>query len=527
MKRSWTTWESAAAIWGGLAVASAFAALASSSQAAPFVAVAIFRPITFVAVCLSACLVLAVVLRQRAESAWTEVMRVFPLALGIGVLVSCVGVWNDGSGSVPTALRDAVLFVFTLGIYPTTIGPLALMRGAVLALAVLLAVRAWRSQPSRGRAVVVGVVTWVSGAVILSVQSWMAAIAAAGRGLSLVNADDAMRALGAVHTDSFWSNFQADRFFAGVGRQLDTGVSLSSSAILFLVCLALAAALAWRIQPWSRFSVIRRFAGRLLSADSFASLVLVSACVAGVFVGLRGQRFSWTALDVASLLVLLATFKSCFVFWSLGREIENLSLDEREHPDYPLPSGLASVDDVQSARAFLLLVALVGGALLGWPVLISVLSFVAIGVFGSASVSGWMRHCIGKPVLVGIMAATWVLAGGLFASRTTMIPLHLGRFALAWAAIAVAVIALPSVLDMARRAATGWKGWLPFLLIAAAGLFVSATFVLPVVLAALAILLVAGFVLRDSVRFWRTYAVLGLVAFGWIATCAALVATKA
>jgi hypothetical protein len=296
---------------------------------------------------------------------------------------------------------------------------------------------------------------------------------------------------------------------------------------VFLVCLALAAALAWKIQPWSRFGVIRRFAGRLLAADAFASLFLVSACAAGVLAGLHGQRISWTSLDIASLLVLIVTFKSCLASWILGREIDNLPQDEREHPGYPLPSGLASVDDVRSVRAFLFLVAIVGGALLGWPVLISVLSFIAIGVFGSASVSGWMRHPAGKAIFVGILAICSALAGGLFASRTPMIPLHLGRFALAWAALAVAAVALPSVSDISRRAASGWKRWLPFGLIAAAGLFVSATFILPVALAALAILLVACFILRDCERFWRTYAVLSLVAYGWIATCAALVAARA
>jgi len=524
MKRSWTPWESAALLWGGTAAASALVAAASSTMTAPFVAVALDRPIAFVAVCIAACLAASGILRQRAESAWTDVMRSFPIALSIGVLVSCIGVWNDGSGSAATALRDAFLFIFTFGMVPVSIGPVALMRGTVLALAILLAVRAWRSQPSRGRAVAVGAVTWVAGALILTVQSWMAAIASAGRSLPLAHAEDAMRALGAIHTDSFWSNFQADRFFAGIGHQLETAVSLSSSSVVFLVCLALAAAVAWKIQPWSRFGVLRRFAGRILAADAFASLFLISACAAGVLAGLHGQRISWTSLDIASLLVLIVTFKSCLVSWILGREIGNLPQDEREHPDYPLPSGLASVDDVRSVRAFLLLVAIVGGALLGWPVLIAVLTFIAIGVFGSVSVSGWMRTPVGTALLVGILAVCSALAGGLYASRTPMIPLHLGRFALAWAALAIAAVALPAVLGISRRAASGWKRWLPFFLIAAAGLFVSAVLQLQVALAALAILIVVFFVLRDRERFWRTYAVLGLVAYGWVVTCAAIIA---
>lgn len=522
MRRSWNPAASAVAVWGGAVAASALAAIASG-QAPTVIAAVIARPIILAAACLFACLAASLILRQRADSAWSDIMRMLPAALGVGVLASWLGVWNDGSGAIPLAPGQAAIFALTAGLFPMKIGPEALLRFAVLALAVLLAVSAWRTQPSRARAVLAGVAAWIGGALVLLVRSWMAVFAAAVRGLAISNPEDAMRALGAIHANSYWSNFQADRFFAGVGRQFETAVALSSSAVLVIVCVALLATLAARIQPWARRGVIRALAARLLAMESFASLLFASALAAGFASGLRGTRIAWTALDAVAVFLLAIAFISWFAFRAFGREVETLSADERSHPERPLPSGLVSVDDVRMLRGALLSVAVVSGVLLGWPVLLAFAALAAIEEIASAS--GRAANPWGRGATVAASAALLVLVGGLFAARTPQFPFHLGRLTIAWAAVAAAVAVLPAARDFVR-AASGRKTWLPFLLVAAAGSIAGLALRLPVAFAALALLLVCLFVARSRENIWRIFAVFGLIVFGWIVTAASVMTVR-
>ncbi|MFA5901449.1 MAG: hypothetical protein WC829_20295, partial [Hyphomicrobium sp.] len=418
------------------------------------------------------------------------------------------------------AAGQAVSFILTAGLFPMKVGPEALVRFTVLALAVLAVVSAWRSQLSRVRAILAGVVVWACGAFILLVQSWLAMSVAAVRGLAIANPEDAMRALSAIHTNAHWSNFQADRFFAGIGRQFDAAVSLSSSAILVLVCAAILAALAMRTQPWTRRGVILALIARLFVMEDFASIVSASALTAGFVAGLHGTRFAWTALDVVAVLLLVGAFKAWFMFRAFGREIETLPTDERSHPERPLPSGLVSVDDFRMLRAVSLAFAVVSGVLLGWPVLLALAALIAVDEISSAA--GWSADPWRRGAAVASSAALLVAVGGLSAVRSPQFPLHLGRLAIAWAVVAAAIAVLPAIRDVAR-AASGWKGWLPFLTVAAAGTAASLALRLPVVFAALALLLVCLFIMRSREDIWRRFAVFGLITFGWIATVASVI----
>ncbi|MFH1077847.1 MAG: hypothetical protein V1745_01015 [Patescibacteria group bacterium] len=521
-RASSSPYASIATVWGSVVTGSLVIALQASQQVPSLLTVVVQRPIAIAVALLAACLCATVVLRRSFADVWADALRALPLATGIGVLVSWIGVWNDGSGAIPTSLADALRFVATASVLPASIGPDAFVRTVLLVSVVSLAVRAWRSRPSHVRPVAVGLVAWIVGASVLLVQTWMAFASAVARDLPLAHAEDAMRALGASHMDAYWSSFQADRFFAGVGRQLETSTLLSSSSLLYLVGILLILLVAFTSSCWSRRDVRRALLGRIFAADTFASVVLLSAVICGVIAGSMAQRRTWTALDAVPFVLLAVVAFAWTARFLLGREIDRLPTDKMSHPERPLASGLVTVEDVRSTIEVLSVVAVVGATLLGWPVLLTVL---ALTVLGEAS-SAWMRSPWGRGISYGAFAAFMVAAGGLVSSRTVRFPYLLERFEVTWAVVAASVPILAIAAVVASHAASGWKRFLPFGVVGLVGCVIAAAARLPIALAALALVLLVLYRFRKHQDIWRTYALFGLFAYGWAVTAAALLVMR-
>ncbi|MBU1348633.1 hypothetical protein KJ781_01030 [Patescibacteria group bacterium] len=508
---------SIAAIWGSIITGSLVIALQDSHQAPSFLVVVVQRPVAVAVALLAACLCASAVLRRTFKDAWTDAMRMLPLATGIAIFVSWIGVWNDGSGTVPTSLKDGLLFIATVGVVPLSIGPDAFVRTIILVSALGIAYRAWHSGPSRVRPVVAGVFAWIVGALALLVQTWMAFAISVARDLPLAHAEDAMRALGVVHTNAYWSNFQADRFFAGVGKQLETSALLSSSSVLYLVgILLLLVAFLW--SSWSRSGMRSALFRRILTGDTYASLVLTSAALCGLYVAdIISRRHGWNTIDAVPIAIFLIAASGWIVRFLLGRELDRLPTDRISHPERPLASGLVTEEEVRSARDVLSVATLVGATLLGWPVL---LAFLALTILGEAS-SAWMRSPLGRGAAYGAFAAFLVAAGGLVISRTAQYPYLLDRFEIVWAVIAASAPILAIAAVIAGHATVGWRRVLPFGVVALVGVCLATVLRLPVVLAPLALLLLILYRVRERKDIWRTYAFFGLLLVGWVASVAA------
>ncbi|MCI0479912.1 hypothetical protein L0Y59_05185, partial [Candidatus Uhrbacteria bacterium] len=486
---------SVVAIWGSVIAGSLIVALQASQQIPTFLTVAVARPISVAVGVIGAVLVASVVLRRPFGGIWTEMMRFLPFAAGFGIVVSWLGIWNDGSGAIPTSAKDGLLFVATAGAFPVAIGPDAFVRTFVLTSVVAIAVKGFRSGASWGRAVVAGVSAWVAASLALLVQTWMALGSSIVRDLPLVHAEDAMRALGASHMDAYWSTFQADRFFAGVGKQLETSVLLSSSALLFLVGVVLVGIVAVRSASPTDRDFRRLLIRKTFGADAYASLYLLSAAVCGVIVGSMAQRRVWTALDVVPLIVFGTVTAAWILRFLLGREADRMS-SAGEGSD---PGRLAAAESIRPARDILTAVVMVGALLLGWPVLVAAVALTALGEAASA----WMRSPLGRGATYGIFAAFAVASGGLVASRSMRFPFQLDRFDLAWAMVAASVPTLALAHVIASHAPSGWRRALPFGVVGLVGVAAAAILRLPVALAPLALLLLVLYRFRHRVEIWR------------------------
>lgn len=495
--------------WGAAVIAGLLASILTSARLPTLIEAVVMRPLQIVALAIVATLSVSVFARFRFDQAWQEVITALPLALALAVVLSWFGVWNDGSGTVALSLGDAMAFVFTLGAIPTALGPEIVVRGTAVALAIILAVRVVRRRAGAGSAAMTFVAAWIPAALLLLTQTWIAQVASWFRESPILNSLDALRVLGMIHTNSYWSNFQADRFFAGIGQQLETGIALSSSAAVFLVgCAALKLAL-FRLSPWNRPGVLMAL-GRRLAGAPF--LLFVSPLAVGLLIGFRSQRIAWNGLDVIAILVLIVVFAAWFVQWMFGRDLEDLSKDEREHPERPLPSGVVRPDELEGLREVLVCVAVIGAFLLGWPVLLVTLALLGLGWIASSAGFGWAQSRRDRVLVWAAMSSGLVIMGGAFAVRSSIVPTGLFPLAVAWAAVTATVFLVRLYpLNPAKPLNTP-------AMVAAAGILVALILKTPIVIALVALLLIGQFFLQKNPENWRRYAFLSLLAFGWIAT---------
>lgn len=385
-----------------------------------FLIAVILRPLFLIVFALCIVLVIGLVLHVRVDELWTKVIKVLPAALLIGLLLSLTGIWNDGSGTTALPLKDAGVFILTLGIFPLKAGLEILVRGASVGLVVLVALNLYRQHFKLMRLVVASVLAWVAGSVCLLVQTWLAYFSAAANHLTIMHSQDAVQALGWLHMNTQWTNYQADRFFTGVGKQLETGIVLSSSSILFLLACAFGLLLLSKVQPYARSGVAKALIRRLLPA-SYVQALPVVALVGGLVAGWSSARWSWSALDYVALALLLVAF----IAWSSIRtycdDLKNIRRDEEKFPNRPLPAGLIRPDELTDLCRILLPVMLVASFLLGWPVFLAALALLAVDYTFSA-----IRFQPAEKVIAFaknmLFIALLVVLGGIFVTRTAFLP---------------------------------------------------------------------------------------------------------
>lgn len=409
--------ESAAYIWGLVIVGSALVTLAASRRIP-----SLFEAVATRGIFLSAstlCIATALSIRSRASTFlfWQRILRALPIAVAFGVLISVFGIWNDGSGALAIPPGGALVFLFSLGIFPVPYGPEAFLRAIVAAMSVTLAVNAYVSEKKLKKAAFVGIIAWFSGAIPLLMQSAMAAVGARASSFPLTHTQDTLRALGALHANSYWSFFQSERFFVSIGRQLEYGALLSSTAIAFLLICACLAFLFFRSSPWNR-SEIRRAAFRELFYKKEAALFL-AALVSGTALGMSSVGWPWNGLSFVALFVMAVCAVSWYAHSSFSDEIYNrLS-----------PFGLVQIDDVHAVKTALALIAITAAFLLGWPALF----FVSALFMAAFSTRGAL---VEKPLI----SAFLVGLGSAFGTRQAQLPAEAMGAALLFAAISAAMI---------------------------------------------------------------------------------------
>lgn len=508
-RRSWSPVASVALIWSSMAMLSLLVSIFTSASLPTFVETLISRPLQILAIALVASLSLSFFLRTRMEQQWQEIVSALPIALVGGFVLSFLKIWNDGSGTTALTFPKALTFLFTLGALPTALGPEIILRGTAFSLAVFLAWRAWKNTSTIVSILKTFFLIWIPSALMLLVHTWMALFASVWRVYPVQHSLDAERVLGLVHTNSYWSNFQSDRFFSGVGNQLNVSLALSSSAIVFLLIICFLILTLIRLSPWNRPGVMIALLKRLIGAQLF---IFLSPLLIGLWIGLSAVRVNWNVLDVVALIVLVIVFLAWAIAWSFGRDIEDLTKDEREHPDRPLPAGVVRPDELEGFREVLMIIAVVGSVLLGWPVLLVILSLFGVGWISSSAGFGWMQSGRDRILIWAFFAASLVLMGGAFAVRSALMPDKIFPQVLSWG---IVVMAIKLTRYFPPDPAKPLKSFIPAAL---GGLFVAWVLQAPIVLAFLALMLLGLYFLQKNPIKWRTYVLFYLLAFGWVAS---------
>ena len=408
-RKIWSVSESAAWICGSVIVGSALVTIGTSRRITSLFEAVITRGVFLTAALLFILIALSLRSRTSWPLVWARILRILPFAILFGVIISALGIWNDGSGALALPPSGVLAFFVTLGAVPVPFGPEAFLRGTVAFMAVALATLAYFSDRRIASALYTVVVAWIFGAVPLLIQSAMALIGARSSSFPLVHSQDALRALGAMHTNSYWSNFQSERFFVGIGRQLESGALLSSTAIAFLLASVSLVVLFFWTKPWNR-SEIRRTAFRELIMQTETGL-FAAAIICGIWLGISSAGWSWNGLDFVALMLLFVCVGSWYVHRSFSNDVGSLRDDETRRPWRLLPAGIIQVDDVHSARTILLLLAITAAMLLGWPVLFFLLAIFSVP-FATRVV--WIERPLLAALLVGLGAA--------FGTRQALLP---------------------------------------------------------------------------------------------------------
>lgn len=401
-RSSSTFWSDIGLLWGGLLVAAFVTDLVRRAPLSPYRDVIISQSFPFLAAL--CCIVAVTVLLGRLlwDDVWKGMVAIAPAIWLVAAVIASVGPWNDGSGSIALAPADVGLFVITGGILPFGLGPEAVVRLAAILFSITVGILASRRGLATPRALLITIVGWIAACIPLLAQSWIAFASALFRDLPLQHALDASRALGVVLANSYWSNFQADRFFSGIGNQVDIAASFAAAAL----CVIFVAAMLFAMNARAIVSVMREFIAR-------ETLLVLSPVAAGFLIGLRGLRWSWNGIDILSVLLgCLAVGTS--IVWSKTR------LNRKEIADVSL------------------LLALVSGLLVGWPVLALL---VALFVLGRASEMPMrvLRESLSAGLLVAI--------GGSVAVRSAILPPAIFDMVILWAVLTALLLGFQKKID--------------------------------------------------------------------------------
>jgi hypothetical protein len=411
--------------------------------------------------------------KERTPLAITYTVRLLGWSGVIAVMLSFVGLWNDGRYYTLLTPPWALLSIASFGLLPFKMGPIALVRflPAVFSVGVFLRLR--HPMRSVAKAAIAAVIVYLPFAFSLHALSWIGGIFSALRSDVLSTPADVFRVLVSAQADGYWIRAQPERFFAPIGRQGENSFFGIQAAILFLCVTATLCVLAVRT-----IRSMDRIGKRLLARST---VLLGVAAVLGFGSGSMTHGPSMSYSDVIAVWVFLVVGIAWLLWQRFSWDIARLTDDERERPHLPIPSGAISINDAELIRDGTLGVSILGSFLLGWPVFLSLgcattVSILAQRVSFASGKSRWLATslaagltvaCFGASALavavrdatepewaIRFLLAAAVLIAGEWALRHSIQPV-LSR--LRQAGLACAVMAFALVL--ARQQAS----WLLFL----------------------------------------------------------------
>ncbi|MFH1621356.1 MAG: hypothetical protein ABIB04_04725 [Patescibacteria group bacterium] len=310
--------------------------------------------------------------RERSTDVVSGACALVLIGASIGIIASFFKIWNDGSSYLILSPYEAWLNIISFGLYPTRFGSLVQIRFLPLVVFLGLGIFLSRSGVSKAK-------SWLySGGAYLTLifsYNFMSLIAWLGsRSLSqtVSTTADTFRVLVRLHSISYWSQSQLDRFLLPIGRQAESTLLMTHASIIFLITTALLILIF--------IKSIRVPTGLVKRISTKNSVLWVLPVAIGVSLSLtsQGPRTSYT--DVLALIIFIIVILSWIAWWRFGRDMDNLAQDELHQVDLPLPRGEVSLQDLESIRNVLLTVCLFGAWILGWPVF--------LGIF-SASIAMW------------------------------------------------------------------------------------------------------------------------------------------
>ena len=403
-------------MWGWMSIVSAglLAAVVSKQGVPSFLNVGLVRPVFFLSLVLMYLVFLSAVWSKSTyEEIGQRLVRLFPWALLIGIVISWVGLWNDGSGLSVMSPVDFGLYVLTLGFWPLKTGPEAFIRATATALPLLLTWSLWQETRNAKRSFLVGLVAWGGTVLLLGLPSLVAYVLAAFDSVFVIrHAQDAWNILVRSHLNSYWSTFQSDRFPVGIGQQQETTMALVTSVWFFLLSLIFSM---WILLKRGILDIKKD----ILQSDMVRWFLFVSPILLGLLLGFHQQRWNGDWVDGVAMLLFIVICLAWFFDWR-GEGIEEKGIVLKS-------------------------ILLIGAFLLGWPVFLGAIVLVVMTHLARSETWGWWRRLEGRAAITVGLAITLTFLGTAFAVRGFILPANFSSWSLAWGIVAVAIQLLQSL----------------------------------------------------------------------------------
>lgn len=194
---------------------------------------------------------------------------------------------------------------------------------------------------------------------------------------------------------------------------LELGFNKLFSLVFVLLIALVGAALAYRLVPHVVIAHLKNV--RLLRTLFYLLLVSMGVVVAQV-------SLSWP--DILGLLTLLVAWFSAWMFSVCVNDVVDIDIDTVSNTERPLVNGTLNERDMRDASLLFLVLALIGGASVGYYPFFFLLIFITAFYIYSAPPLRLKRVPLLSSFLIGIAASASVLAGFSFASPDTSMPLY-------------------------------------------------------------------------------------------------------
>lgn len=194
---------------------------------------------------------------------------------------------------------------------------------------------------------------------------------------------------------------------------------------LHLLLLVALAALWYSARSWNRF---RAIVGNSRPERLVHWLAMISVGGLAALTLLGRYPLGWN--DWLATTVLLLSFYAAWMFAVCSNDLADWRLDAIANPKRPLPSGLITAEEMASVGRFFLIVSLLGGWLLGPPVMFAVMGFTAAYWVYSMPPLRLKRWPMLNSFLVSLACLSAALAGFFLTSPGAALSEFPGRLAL-------------------------------------------------------------------------------------------------